>query len=56
VDKISSRTGIALADMACRFLTFNGDWWLFSPNPFFEKYLQALLAHIVAGREVGAKR
>ncbi|HUN57521.1 MAG TPA: Eco29kI family restriction endonuclease, partial [Candidatus Binataceae bacterium] len=29
-EKIGGRTGITLDEMACRFLTFNSDWWVFA--------------------------
>ena len=30
VNKISERRNITLADMKCRYLTFNSEWWVFA--------------------------
>ena len=30
VGKIEKRQNITLADMACRYLTFEGEWWVFA--------------------------
>jgi hypothetical protein len=30
IRKISARQNIALADMTCRYLTFNSEWWVYA--------------------------
>ena len=40
VGKIESRQNISLADMQCRFLTFNSEWWVFAAEFALMVYYQ----------------